>query len=400
MSDAIAVSGIGVVSPLGAGLEAFASALYSGARTGGSCTRFDGYAGEIPEFDPQPWLGSGFRPMDRTARLLSVAVHLALADARRNIATEGEGDPGLGLICGTMLGGIHSITSFDWDGITEGPDYVSPMGFSNTVINSAAGQAAIRFKLRGVNSTICAGLSSGLYALGYASDFLAFGRASALLAGGVEELSEEVLVGLAKSGALSASRSAMPFGPERDGIVPSEGAAVLLLEWVSSARARGITPAVEIAGFGSAHSGSTNGSAATSDAARAAMRQALQAAGVAPSAIACLVTSGSGSRDADVMEARALRQVFDDALRAIPACAPKAGFGEAMGGSGALCAVTAALALSRQSLAPTAGYAGTEYGLRLSDAPQPIAGEYALVNACGCDGHNVSLVLRTRAGRA
>jgi 3-oxoacyl-[acyl-carrier-protein] synthase II len=384
----VAISGMGVISPLAAGVDAFASALYRGARA----------AGEIVDFDPEPWLVSGFRPMDRTARLLSVAVHMALADARHDAAAGTEGDPGLGLVCGTMLGGIHSITRFDWDGITDGPDYVSPMGFSNTVINSAAGQAAIRFKLRGVNSTICAGLSSGLCAVGYASEFVASGRASALLAAGVDEWSEEARVGLDKAGALSASGCARPFAPDRDGIVQSEAAAVLLLEPAAQVLARGAATAVEVAGFGATHVGFVDGAGPTSDGAREAMRTALAAAGVSPSEVACLVTAGSGARDADVAEARALRQVFGAALPSIPACAPKAAFGEALGGSGALAAMTAALALSRRLLAPTPGHTTNDYGLSLSPAAQPVPGHHALVNAFGCDGHNVSLVLRRRDG--
>lgn len=395
MSGSIVVSGAGVISPLGAGLEQFAAALYQGERAGGPCTRFEGHAAEIADFDPQPWLRSGFRPMDRTARLLSVAVHLALADAGLGPSTGPEGDPDLGLVCGTMLGGIHSITSFDWDGITEGPDYVSPMGFSNTVINSAAGQAAIRFKLRGVNSTICAGLASGLYAVGYAEEFVKFGRARAVLAGGVEELSEEVLVGLDKTGVLSPSRSARPFADDRDGIVPGEGAAFLLLERDADARARSITPMVEIAGFGSAHDAhAMNAYAPACDGARAAIRQALHIAAIEPAQVACITASASGSREGDAMEARALHQVFGDALPTIPICAPKASFGEAMGGSGAFCSVVAALALSRQCLAPTAGCDGSAYGLRLSNVAQPIDGDYALIDGFGCDGNNVALVLR------
>ena len=234
MNESIVISGTGVISPLGAGLEQFATALYDGARAGGPSTRFEGHAAEISDFDPQPWLLTGFRPMDRTARLLSVAVHLALADSGIPVSTGAEGDPALGLVCGTMLGGINSIVSFDWDGITEGPDYVSPMGFSNTVINSAAGQAAIRFKLRGVNSTICAGLCSGLYALGYAEQFVKFGRARALLAGGVEALSEAVFVGLDNTSMLSASRYPRPFADDRHGIVPAQGPAFVLLSGMTT----------------------------------------------------------------------------------------------------------------------------------------------------------------------
>src|SRR3972149_11654034 len=94
--------------------------------------------------------------------------HLARADAT-------EADPDLGLVWGTLLGSVHSITSFDWSGLVDGPNYVNPMDFANTVINSAAGQAAIKFKLGGIHSTICAAQAAGLYALDYAAAFLRLG---------------------------------------------------------------------------------------------------------------------------------------------------------------------------------------------------------------------------------
>src|SRR5439155_18478109 len=117
--------------------------------------------------------------------------------------------------CGTVFGSVHSITSFDWSGLEDGPAYVSPMEFPNTVINAPAGQAAIKHRLRGVNSTVCAGVASGLHAINYAADFLRFGRARALLAGGVEELCEETVLGCRGIGMASHGHVARPFDPAR-----------------------------------------------------------------------------------------------------------------------------------------------------------------------------------------
>src|SRR5438874_1816506 len=152
-----------------------------------------------------------------------------------------------------MFGSVHSITSFDWSGVTDGPNLVNPMDFPNTVINSPAGQAAIKHKLRGVNSTVCAGLASGLYALQYAAEFLRFGRARALLAGGVEELCNESVLGFRKTGISSKSGSPRPFAASRDGAVPGEAAGIWMLETEDAARGRGRTPRLELCGFGCAH---------------------------------------------------------------------------------------------------------------------------------------------------
>jgi 3-oxoacyl-[acyl-carrier-protein] synthase II len=396
MSPKVVVTAAGVISPLGAGLENFGCALYSGKSAIAPAARFPGVtAADLGEFNPQPWLGNkGIRILDRSARLLSVAAQMALTGAGLSQEGAESGDPDLGLVCGTVFGSVHSITSFDWSGLTEGPTLVNPMEFPNTVINAPAGQAAIKHRLRGVNSTVCAGLASGLYALHYAAEFLRLGRARALMAGGVEELCEESVLGFRKTGVMSESGCARPFGEARDGVIPGEGSALWMLELDEAAQARGRVPWVEICGFGSgqdAHSiccFDVRGEGAAE-----AMEQALAFSDIGPEQVACIIASGSGSRAGDEMEARALKAVFGDRLADIPLCAPKAAFGEAMGASGAFGAVVAGLSLQQQQIPPTVGAAGRN-GLGISAQAAPISGEYALVNAFGCDGNNASLVVR------
>jgi 3-oxoacyl-[acyl-carrier-protein] synthase II len=398
MSARVVVTGAGVISSIGAGVEEFERNLYAGCSGVGPSPLLGGtaVAAEVRNFDPKPWLGNkGIRVLDRSARLLSVAAHMALTATGLQQKDDEDGDPNLGLVCGTMFGSVHSITSFDWSGVTEGPNYVNPMEFPNTVINSPAGQAAIKFKLRGVNSTISAGLVSGLYAIHYAAEFLRFGRATALLAGGVEELCEESFLSFARAGVISANGCPRPFGLDRDGAVLGEGSALWMLETAESAEARGAKALLEICGFGATQDAHdikafrVRGEGATS-----AILQALQAAGVGPEAIGCVIAGASGSRAGDEMEIHALQNVFGPRLEKIPVCAPKAAFGEALGASGALCAVSAGLALAKGSVPPTAGFHAAAPVMRLSTAPQVFEGEYALVNCFGCDGNNAALVLK------
>src|SRR5437870_12846577 len=187
VSARVVVTGAGVICSIGAGIEEFERNLYAGCSGVGPSPLLGetAIAAEVRNFNPTPWLGSkGIRVLDRSARLLSVAAHMALTATGLQQPEGGEGDPNLGLVCGTMFGSVHSITSFDWSGVTDGPTYVNPMEFPNTVINSPAGQAAIKHKLRGVNSTISAGVGAGPYAIHDAAGVLGFGRAAALLAGG------------------------------------------------------------------------------------------------------------------------------------------------------------------------------------------------------------------------
>lgn len=397
MSQRVVVTGAGVISAIGAGIEDFERNLYAGVSGIGPSSLLgeSAVAAEVRDFVPQQWLGNkGIRVLDRSARLLCVAAHMALSSTGLQQQEGAEGDPNLGLVCGTMFGSVHSITSFDWSGVTDGPAYVNPMEFPNTVINSPAGQAAIKHKLRGVNSTISAGLVSGLYAIHYAAEFLRLGRATALLAGGVEELCEESFVSFKKLGLTSPRGCLQPFGRDRDGVVLGEGSALWMLETAEGAAARGAVPVVEICGFGAAHDAhKINSYRVRAEGATAAIREALSAAGIEPSEIGCIIAGASGSPSADEMEAHALKNVFAGRLPSIPIGAPKAAFGESLGASGAMCAIAGGLALAKQSVAPTAGFHSNGNGLRLSAAPQPFEGKYALVNCFGCDGNNAALIL-------
>jgi 3-oxoacyl-[acyl-carrier-protein] synthase II len=394
-STRVVVTGAGVISPLGAGLEEFGNSLWSGATGIKPSTRFAGVdIAEFGELNPTPWLGNkGVRILDRGTRFLCIAAQMALSNTGLLQNATGDGDADLGMVCGTMFGGIHSIASFDWSGLTEGPGFVSPMEFPNTVINAPAGQAAIKHKLRGVNSTICAGLSSGLSAIQYAAEFLRFGRARYLMAGGMEEVCDEASLAFQKLGLTSASGTVRPFGKGRDGTSAGEGAALWMLETEDTARERGVTPWFEICGFGIAHD-ARQGYAPSAEGATAAIQQALEETGISAADIGCIIAGANGSVTGDAMEARALRNVFGDRLESVPVSAPKAATGEVMGGSGAFCAIAAGLALQRQEAPPTSGYNGTDSGLKLSERAQAFQSEYALIDAFSCDGNNAALVIR------
>jgi 3-oxoacyl-[acyl-carrier-protein] synthase II len=394
----VVVTGAGVISPLGAGVDAFADALWKGSTAVAESTRFPGITvSEFQELNPTPWLGNkGVRVLDRGTRLLSIAAQMVLNSTGLLQDANGDGDADLGLVCGTMFGGVHSIASFDMSGLVEGPGFVSPMEFPNTVINAPAGQAAIKHKLRGVNSTICAGLASGLTAIQYAAEFLRFGRARYLMAGGMEEVCDEAALGFRKLGLESATRAVRPFGKDRDGTAAGEGSALWMLETAETARARGAKALFEVCGFGNANDArEVIGYRADADGATAAIEDAIAETGIGPQDIACIISGANGSRTGDAMEARALSNVFGNRLGSIPVSAPKAAIGEVMGGSGAFCAVTAGLALERGEVPPTAGFTGTDSNLKLSAQPQSFQGEYALVTAFSCDGNNTALVIRS-----
>jgi len=224
---------------------------------------------------------------------------------------------------------------------------------------------------------------------------LRFGRARVLLAGGVEELCEESIIGFQRADVTSRSGSIRPFQGDADGTVLGEGAAMLTLETAESATARGAKPLAEISGFGCAHDAtSTNAYQARAEGATAAIEQALEAAKIQPGQVGCIIAGANGSRAGDDMEARSLRNVFRSDIDALPVSAPKAAFGEAMGASGALCALAGAIAIGKRIAPPTIASGSSERNLRLSSKPQPFEKDFVLVNAFNCDGNNASLVLK------
>lgn len=396
--EPVVISSAGVISSIGAGLEQFQAALYEGASGIGPSEMFgpEAVTAEVRNFSPQQWLGNkGLRILDRSTRLLCVAAHMAISGSGLRADAPPEEFPEVGLVCGTLFGGLHSIASFDWSGLTDGPNYVSPMEFPNTVINSPAGQTAIRFRLRGGNSTVCGGMSAGLYAMHYAAEFLRMGRERMLLAGGVEELCEESLVGFRKIGALSPSGMLRPFGANHDGTVLGEGAVLHVVETARAAQERGAKAWAEISGFGCAHDAhSINEYDARAEGASWAIRQAMESAGVQPEQIACIISGAAGNPSGDAVELRALKNSFGKRLEEMPVCAPKAAFGETMGAGGAYLTLVATMALEKQEIPPTANFSGAANGLRLASTPQSVQGEYALVTAFSCDGNNAALILK------
>jgi 3-oxoacyl-[acyl-carrier-protein] synthase II len=257
-------------------------------------------AGEIVDFDATKYLGQrNLRPLDRTSRLIASAAQLALEDS--GWSAEMREAHEVGLILGTMFCSVHTISEFDRRALELGPSYASPMDFSNTVINAAAGQTAIAHNLRGVNTTISTGVTSGLEAISYAADLIRCGRARAVLAGGVDELCFESFYGFDRAGLLCRSNDSagdfpIPFDARRNGIALGEGAALLMLEAAGPAAERGARTLAEIKGHGSAYDCSRGRDRGESvEAISCAIRHALSDAFLLPHEIDCLSASANGS---------------------------------------------------------------------------------------------------------
>ncbi|HEV3469715.1 MAG TPA: beta-ketoacyl-[acyl-carrier-protein] synthase family protein [Pyrinomonadaceae bacterium] len=414
MTRRVVVTGAGLVSPLGDSPAALHAALCEGrggvkplelfGAGGARCT----LAGEVSGFDAQKYLGRrNLRPLDRTGRLAASAAQLALDDA--GWTPELRGSREVGLVLGTMFGGLHTISEFDRRAVEAGPAYASPMDFANTVINAAAGQAAIIHGLRGVNSTVSAGAASGLQAVAYAADLIRRGRARSLVAGGAEELCFESFYGfdrarvLCGSGGDGEGEYPVPFDARRNGFAQAEGAALLVLEESESARGRGARVLAEVEGYGCAFDASLgeNEESAVGAIARA-IGSALEDASVRPEEVDCLSASANGGVSGDRREARAVASVFGGRARELPVTAVKSALGEALGASGALQAV-AMLGTMRDGVLP--GVRNFERGddgfplASVSPAGRRVEVRRAVISSVGFDGHCCALLLARPASQ-
>jgi len=431
----VVVTGAGVVSPLGDSPAALHRALAEGASARKPIELFETAgigcreAGEIRPFDPQGYVGErNLRPLDRTSRLLVVAAQLALADSGwapggqprpagaqpgparppgEPSATDPQPAAEVGLVVGTTFCSVRTIAEFDRRALRLGPTHASPLDFANSVINAAAGQAAIWHGLRGVNSTLAGGEASGLQAIAQATELIRAGRADAVLAGGAEELCFESFLGYYRAGRLCGSldRGAVerpvPFDARRNGFSLSEGAALLMLEEGSAAAARGAAVRAEVLGWGAAFA-AASGEAGMADAVARAVRLALADAGAAPAEIGCLSASASGSPAVDRAEARGVAAALGERAADLPVTAIKAMLGEGLGVSAAWQAVDLVETIGDGILPGIAGLERLEPGLPLplpETAPaatrrlEPAARRRALITAVGADGHCAALVL-------
>lgn len=355
-------------------------------------------AGELKWFDAGKYLAGGnLRPLDRTSRLGATVAKLALEAG--GWAPEMLADLEAGLVLGTMFGSIHTISEFDRRAVVAGPNYAKPMDFANSVINAAAGQMAIWHNLRGVNATIAGGITSGLEAIAYASDLIRTGRATVLLAGGVDELCFESLYGFHKAGWLCGSNNGgaeypIPFDARRNGFAVGEGAALLVLEEAGAAAARGARILAEIRGHGNCYDPSRGGDERAADAVRRAVNLALEDSGTAASEIGAVSAAASGSVLGDRHEALGLAAAFGDDLP--PVTAVKSMLGEGLGASGAFATIALIESMRSGTLPGVRGLVELEAGLPPIDArpeAREVAARRGLVDAVGHDGNVAALIV-------
>jgi 3-oxoacyl-(acyl-carrier-protein) synthase len=317
-----------------------------------------------------------------------------------------ENTHSIGVSIGTTFGSLHSIAEFDRQGLIEGPKYVNPSHFPNTVINSPASQVSIRFMIKGFNTTISTGFCAGLDAVSYAVDFIRLGRADIVLAGGVEELCEETFLGFYKLGCLSGMDGTeplcCPFDARRNGTIFSEGAAVLILEEENHARQRGTDIYATVVGCGNAFDTKAEMDFSHKGIGlQQAINLALEEASLAPEQIEYIASCANSTRGLDKLETSVIKEVFGNYAYTIPVSSIKSMLGETFSASGALSLAASTGVLHRGFIFPTVNYCEKDPECDLDYVPQTSRQktlQTALILTTDPYGQNSAIVLQKHEG--
>jgi 3-oxoacyl-[acyl-carrier-protein] synthase II len=407
----VVVTGMGVISPLGIGLDATWKGLVEGRSGIGPVTFFDAsvlrcrFAGEVHGFDPGAF-DIDFKlakRCDRFTLLAMATVQEALTQGRLTI-DESMADRA-GVIIGSGIGGLNTLMDQFTVLFQRGPERISPFFVTMMITDLAAGQISIKYGLKGPNFAISSACATGAHAVGEASEIIRRGDADIMIAGGSEApITLISMAAFANMRALSArnedpTRASRPFDKERDGFVLSEGAAVLLLEAEEFALERGAPILAEVAGYAAtADAHHVTEPAEGGEGAVRAMRRALEKAGLSPDQVQYINAHGTSTVAGDRAETAAIKTVFGERAYRIPVSSTKSATGHMLGAGGTAEAAFCVKAMHEGVVPPTINYEFPDPECDLDYVPNQArktgSFDVAVNNSFGFGGHNVSMVLR------
>ncbi len=409
MNRRVVVTGIGLVSALGVGTEATWEGLCAGRSGVGPITRFDAsafatrIAAEVKGFDPLHYVDKkDVKKMDAFIHYAIAASRFAVADAQFEIGPANAARVGVFIASG--IGGFATIER-EYAALLEGgPRKVSPFFIPGIIINLASGQVSIRMGAKGPNLATATACAASAHAVGESYEMIRRGVADAMIAGGSEAaITPMGVAGFCAMRALSTrndepERASRPFDKDRDGFVMGEGAGILLLEELESARRRGARIYAEVSGYAAtADAFHITAPSEDGDGAVRVMAQALASAGVAPSDVQYINAHGTSTPFNDKLETLAIRSVFGEHAGRIGVSSTKSMTGHMLGAAGGMEAGVTALAIYHQVMPPTINQDTPDPECALDYVPwtarkAPIT--CALTNSFGFGGTNATLLLR------
>ena len=411
-SRRVVITGLGVVTPLGVGVDKTWHAVCAGQSGIGPITRFDaaGYAcriaAEVKDFDPADHIEKKeIKKMDTFIQYAVAASQEAVDDAGLTITPDTA--ERVGVYIGAGIGGLPAIEQYHRVLQDKGPGRVSPFFIPMVIVNLASGQVAIRFGAKGPNSCAVTACATGNHCIGDAYRIIQRGEADVMLAGGSEStICPLAIAGFGAAKALSRrnddpERASRPFDRDRDGFVIGEGAGVVVLEELDHAQRRGVRMYGELAGYAMT-SDAFHITAPPDDGAGAVdcIEKAIHDAGI-PKATIGYVNAHATSTFADKVETQAIKTVFGDHAARLPVSSTKSMLGHLLGAAGGVEAVVTTMALYHGVLPPTINLEHPDPDCDLDYIPgqarqAPI--EAALSNAFGFGGVNACLVIKSAQG--
>jgi 3-oxoacyl-[acyl-carrier-protein] synthase II len=410
----VVVTGIGCVTPLGNDAETTWENLLAGESGAGDITHFDfseypvHFACELKDFDPSQWIEhKQARRMDRFAQMILAAARQAEADS--GIEVEKEGDR-IGVSVATGIGGLKSFQDCYDSLLQRGPDRVNPFSIPAIIPNMGAAWVSMQLGTRGPLSSQCTACAASNMAIGESLDAIRLGRADVMLAGGTEAPITRVgIAGFSSMRALSRrnddpKRGSRPFDAERDGFVMGEAGAIVVLEELEHAKARGAKIYAELLGYGvSSDATHITEPDPTGENPARAMKMAFGDAGIDPSEVGYINAHGTSTPLGDASETRVIKLALgEENAQKTPISSTKGATGHCLGAAGAVEGIITILAVDRGKLPPTINYEVEDPRCDLDyipnesrDAPDLRVG---VSNSFGFGGHNACIVVRRFEG--
>ncbi len=415
MARRVVVTGLGLITPVGNSVEATWSALMKGRNGVGPITKFDTekfsvkFAAEVKDFDPLKFIPK------KEARKMGAFIHYAIAAATEAIADsnfelteEGKFPAEVAENAGTYISsGIGDFWAIEREHsklLDDGPDRVSPFFIVSAIVNLAAGQVSIRYGAKGPNSATATACSAGAHAIGDSFKIIQRGDADIMICGGAESaITPMSVAGFASMRALSTrnddpEHASRPFERDRDGFVIGEGAGIMILEELESAKRRGARIYAELVGYGmTADAFHLTMPDETGSGAIRVMQKTLRDAQIQPERVGYINAHGTSTPYNDKFETLAIRKTFGEHAYKLAVSSTKSMTGHLLGAAGGIEGVFSVLSIHHKTLPPTINYVNPDPDCDLDyvpNEPRQTEVEYALSNSFGFGGTNAALLFK------
>ncbi len=412
MSRRVVITGVGLVSPLGIGTEDTWQAVLKGESGIGPITAFDAtefacrIAGEVKGFDPYQYIEKKeVKKMGRFIQFAIAAAEFALVSS--GLKVDAENEERVGVYIGSGIGGFEVIEREHKNLLEHGPRRISPFFIVATIVNLASGFVSIRTGAKGPNSATATACTTSAHSIGDSFKIIQRGDADVMICGGTEACITPMGVGgFAAARSLSTrnddpGHASRPWDKDRDGFVVGEGAGILVLEELDTAKRRGARILAEMVGYGmSGDAFHVTAPSENGDGAFRVMRNALRDAGLEPKQIDYINAHGTSTAMGDRIETIAIKRCFADHAYKLAVSSTKSMTGHLLGGAGGLEAGLTTLAIRDQIAPPTTNHEVPDPECDLDYVPnhaRPLHIEYALSNSFGFGGTNGALIFKRYA---